>query len=55
METKVKTKAAPKQASAPKPENAQPVRKGSDMKGLYGWLKGKVHYESDAIFNLGRE
>jgi len=51
METKVKTKAAPK--PAPKPKNLKEDYSPSDIRGLYGCLKGKIHYDENAdIFNL---
>ena len=40
-------------------KKASPKRKGQTSKpktgiaGLYGALKGKIHYKDDSIFNLG--
>ncbi|MBP5497632.1 MAG: hypothetical protein J6X98_10765 [Bacteroidales bacterium] len=40
-------------------KKASPKRKGkttikkTGLAGLYGALKGKIHYKDDSIFNLG--
>ena len=39
-----KTKKAPAKITDPKPRK---------KRGLYGCLKGKIHYKDDSIFNLG--
>ena len=44
MSPKKVTKKAPKTAENPKRKT----------RGLYGCLKGKIHYKDDSIFNLGK-
>ena len=43
---------SPKKVTKKAPKTAEKSKSGK--RGLYGCLKGKIHYQDDSIFNLGK-